>query len=246
MAASASASPVGVSDPSIRSGSHRFQILLGSLLGLLLLYPAAQAVVFGEVLIHAISALVLLAGVYSVAGHPAVRGGAAALAVLAVASDLAVMTGAGDAVLVASLAAEAAFELLIDIAVLRAVIVASRVDADILAGGLCAYLLTGMAFASVFSIVEVLAPGACSFPDPAPASPRWADFVFFSFTTLTTLGYGDVRPVSDLARSLTSTEAILGVFYMAILVSRLVSLYGDQPVAQSREVSAPTTSDSAR
>lgn len=55
------------------------------------------------------------------------------------------------------------------------------------------------------------------------------DFVYFSFTTLTTLGYGDITPVSSHARSATSLQAILGVLYMAILISRFVSIY----IAQS-------------
>lgn len=210
----------------------RFQLLLGCLLAMLLLYPAAEAVPFGDLLLHGIAALVLGAGVLSLPNHSLVRGSALSLAAISVAGDLAVLAGAGRVVLVVSLASEAIFELLIDAAVLRAVITARRVSVDTLAGGLCAYLLTGMAFASIFSIVEVLAPGSVAFPDPAPNPAEWTDFVFFSFTTLTTLGYGDIRPVSDVARSLTSAESILGVFYMAVLVSRLVSVYEAEPQAQ--------------
>ena len=57
----------------------------------------------------------------------------------------------------------------------------------------------------------------------------WSDFLFFSFTTLTTLGYGDITPGDALARSLAVMEAVVGVFYVAILVSRLVGLYGRKP-----------------
>ena len=227
------------SDGASQMARYRFQLLLGSLVALLLLYPAAEAIEYGELFLHGVASLVLLAGVYSVASNAAIRIGAASLAVVAIAGDLAVLAGAGEPVLVASLATEATFELLIDFAVLRSVIAARKVDADVLAGGLCAYLLTGMAFASVYSIVELLAPGSCAFPEPVPASPQWKDFVFFSFTTLTTLGYGDIRPVSDFARSLTSAESILGVFYMAILVSRLVSLYGDHQAGGPHDSFSP-------
>jgi uncharacterized membrane protein len=52
----------------------------------------------------------------------------------------------------------------------------------------------------------------------------WSDFIFYSFTTLTTLGYGDITPVSPAARSFAVLEAITGVFYAAVLVARLVGL----------------------
>ena len=219
---------------SSRLDTRRFQLLLACLFALLLLYPAAESLEDGDLFLHAVASMVLIAGVYAVAGRTRVFACAGVLAFLAIVGDAAVLMGAGRGVRLASLASEAAFQLLIDAAVLRAVITARRVDADTLSGGLCAYLLTGMAFASIYSIVETLAPGSCAFPDPGVVAggPRWTDFVFFSFTTLTTLGYGDIRPVSDLARSLTSTESILGVFYMAILVSRLVSLYEDRSVAE--------------
>ena len=216
----------------------RFRLLLTSLLSLLLVYPLANAIPFGERMLHGVAALVLVAGVFSVANHAAVLIAGTVLAVVAVLSDIAVLSGAGRGVLILSLASEALFELLIDAAVLIAVVSTRRVTTDTLAGGLCAYLLTGMAFASVYSIVEVLAPGSYAFPGPTPGGPAWTDFVFFSFTTLTTLGYGDIRPVSDLARSLTSLESILGVFYMAILVARLVSAYEDRSPARAEAESA--------
>ncbi len=75
--------------------------------------------------------------------------------------------------------------------------------------------------------------GSGSFYIDAALSPDgrldFSDFVYFSFTTLTTLGYGDITPVSSHARSATSLQAILGVLYIAMLISRFVSIY----IAQS-------------
>jgi voltage-gated potassium channel Kch len=53
--------------------------------------------------------------------------------------------------------------------------------------------------------------------------------IYFSFITLTTVGYGDIVPVSTVARMLTSTEAMTGTLFMAVLIARLVSLYSTQP-----------------
>jgi hypothetical protein len=54
---------------------------------------------------------------------------------------------------------------------------------------------------------------------------NWSDLMFFSFVTLTTLGYGDITPVTSAARSLAVIEAVFGVLYNAILIARLVGLY---------------------
>jgi hypothetical protein len=59
------------------------------------------------------------------------------------------------------------------------------------------------------------------------------DFVFFSFTTLTTLGYGDIIPVSAYARTATTLQAIIGVLYIAILISRFVGIYIAQHLAKN-------------
>jgi voltage-gated potassium channel Kch len=79
-----------------------------------------------------------------------------------------------------------------------------------------------------YELVGLMAPGAFSFADlGGPARP---DFAYFSFVTLTTVGYGDVTPVHPVARSLALVEALTGQLYPAILLARLVSLAtGSQP-----------------
>jgi voltage-gated potassium channel Kch len=57
--------------------------------------------------------------------------------------------------------------------------------------------------------------------------------IYFSFITLTTVGYGDIVPVTTVARMLTSTEAMTGTLFLAVLISRLVSLYSTQPPTDS-------------
>lgn len=68
--------------------------------------------------------------------------------------------------------------------------------------------------------------------DTSPGVSRdseWSQFPYFSLTTLTTLGYGDIRPVTTVARIWANLEAIAGLLYLTILVARLVSLYRNQP-----------------
>jgi hypothetical protein len=89
-------------------------------------------------------------------------------------------------------------------------------------GAVAAYLLLGVLWAHAYALTAMLRPGAFSGPvDPADG-PR--AFFYFSFVTLTTVGYGDVLPVHPAARSLANLEAVTGTLYLAILVARLVSL----------------------
>ena len=89
-------------------------------------------------------------------------------------------------------------------------------------GGVAAYLLIGVAWAHAYSLVALLRPGA--FSGAVSAADGARAFLYFSFVTLTTVGYGDVLPVHPAARSLAMLEAVTGPLYLAILLARLVSL----------------------
>jgi len=75
----------------------------------------------------------------------------------------------------------------------------------------------------LFASIEVLEPG--SFVAGAERLESWGDLAYYSLVTITTLGYGDIRPVSSLARSFASLEAVSGLFYMSVIVARFVGLY---------------------
>lgn len=101
-----------------------------------------------------------------------------------------------------------------------------RVDADMIFGAIGVYLVIGLFFAFAFALLEVLMPGSVSgvnelVGDNATAGPM----IYFSYVTLTTLGYGDVTPVTNLAMSMSYAEAIIGQLFLAILVARLVGLH---------------------
>jgi len=89
-------------------------------------------------------------------------------------------------------------------------------------GGIAAYLLLGVIWAQAFGLVELLRPGAFSGPVDVTGGPR--PWLYLSFMTLTTVGYGDILPVHPAARSLAMLEAVTGPLYVAILLARLVSL----------------------
>lgn len=101
---------------------------------------------------------------------------------------------------------------------------AKDVDLDILCGAISVYLLLGVTWGVCFRVIETLSPGSFALIDPDVAAD-WSQLLYFSLTSLTTLGYGDITPLSPVARIWSTLEAVTGVLYIAILVARLVSLY---------------------
>ena len=99
----------------------------------------------------------------------------------------------------------------------------SEVTAQSLYAAFSAYLLIGLMFSAFFGAISFLVSGPF-FADNQPANPQTLQY--FSFTTLTTLGYGDFTAAGSLGRSVAVLEALGGQIFLATLVARLVSLYG--------------------
>ena len=117
------------------------------------------------------------------------------------------------------------FLLLTTFNTLRKVAVGNDVSLNRIVGAVCVYLLLGVMWSIAYSVLEYLQPG--SFKGLTElATPAWnPDWIYFSFVTITTLGYGDITPLTQTARSLSFAEAIVGQFYIAVLVAGLVSAY---------------------
>ncbi|MCY9784476.1 potassium channel family protein [Nocardiopsis sp. EMB25] len=96
---------------------------------------------------------------------------------------------------------------------------------NVIVAAISAYLLIGGVFATWFSAVELLVPG--SFTDSAnPDEPMaWQSFVYFSYVTLATLGYGDIVAVAPWTRSLAALEAVTGTLFLTTVIARLVGMY---------------------
>lgn len=100
------------------------------------------------------------------------------------------------------------------------------VTTDTLAGAVSAYLLIGITFGLAYMLVAHLIPGAFRDTIDASRQVNSTELTFFSFMTLTTVGYGDIVPRDPHARSLAMVEAVIGVMYPAVLIGRLVGLHG--------------------
>ncbi len=107
-------------------------------------------------------------------------------------------------------------------------------------GALCAYVFIGLLFALVFSHLEYREPGSFYIANDLLAeqaseeSSQLNVFTYFSFVTMTTLGYGDVTPISEHARTLAWLEALLGQLYLAVMVAGFVAMHISESMRKNR------------
>jgi hypothetical protein len=111
--------------------------------------------------------------------------------------------------------------------ILRFIMRASRVNAEVVCAGISVYLLIAIMWAMIYKLLGDIDPKSFYFANVPNAEQTMtnANSFYFSFATISSVGYGDITPVSKVARMLSVVEAITGLFFMAVLISRLVSLY---------------------
>jgi hypothetical protein len=107
--------------------------------------------------------------------------------------------------------------------------IARNLTFDSILGAVCGYLFLGLAWAVLYSMIERFRPGSFDISPKLvtggdPARPLPHVLTYYSFVTLTTVGYGDISPVSPATRTLAWVEAVTGQFYLAVIVAGLVSV----------------------
>ena len=114
-----------------------------------------------------------------------------------------------------------------------------EVTEDLITGAVCAYLLIGLVWTFIFYFLEQARQGSFSL---VPNSPRdIGSFFYYSFATLSTVGYGDIVPLTSPARSLSVLEALTGQLYLAITIARLVTVHASRPRKRRDEEGRSTT-----
>ena len=209
-----------------RNDKTNFLYLLGALLFLLIAAPIAQDLGFEESPITRaiVYSVLLLTGVWSlrggrfyVAGFVFVFAGIA-LSALAASTD-------APALYYASTLAIFGFLVIAISHALKQVVFGTEMNVNRLVGAICVFLLLGIMWSFAYSLVEVALPGSFSGFSPGHDPRSDSSWLYFSFVTLTTLGYGDITPESAVARTLAFMQAVVGQFYIAVLVAGLVSAY---------------------
>ncbi len=122
---------------------------------------------------------------------------------------------------------------------LRDVMRSSSVGTITILGAVCVYLLFGLVGSDVYALILSLDPGALSVSDRLVEGAQGGRAtlsltLYYSFVTMTTLGFGDITPVSGAARAVTTVQAVMGQLYIAVIVARLVALQVSNADARRR------------
>lgn len=197
--------------------------LLAGLLVLLAVLPFVHTV-SGAALANLLSGFVVVTAVVAVGRSRTALGIAAVLAAPTLLFQIVGLATEDRGFLALSFVSGAALYLVAVAYLLRYVMRRDVLTLDKLYGAAATYLLLGVAWAYLYANLQHLQPGSFALGG-APAEPNLRDLIYFSFTALTTTGFGDITPVQPIARTLTMFEQLAGVLYVAILIARLAGSY---------------------
>ncbi len=205
---------------------HRFLLLFLFLLALLVLYPYFQSA-RSVYVFRVLGAGITLLSVYAVSFRRSLVLVAVVLAMPALFQRVAFIRLDGSVLSVLNMVLTFAFDVFVVVVIFRRVFANERPTSENIFGALCIYLMVGFSFAGIYAMVALVQPHAFYF-DPLTnlhLIPDRFDFIYYSFGTMTSLGAPGITPVSNQARSLSVIEAILGLLYLAVLISRLMGAY---------------------
>ena len=211
---------------------RRRAILLAALVVLVLAAPIAEVTSQAQFILIGATVGFLLACLQQVGVHSRLRLSSRLMVLLWLILNLPLPWFDGAWVQSAAAATLAALILCILWLAAQHLISADRIDAELLCGAFGAYLLLGVFWAETYKIIDFAAPAAFTKPDGGPPSP--SALFYFSFTTLTTTGYGDITAINPVVRIWSIFEAIIGTMYNATVIARLVSLYGSHVERRDR------------
>ncbi len=203
-------------------------LLLCSLVLLLVVSPLIEMTDWGGIIITAAYTCILMALVRLVWGHRSLQ-----IASLSLAACAAILLWVGESFppdtpwLLGELLYICLCTIVICVALTK-IVRSENVDRDVLIGAVAIYLLIGITWSLIYSLIHGIDQTA--FGDLIDSQKGyWNQFVYFSFTTLTTLGYGDIVALSPAARTLSMLQAVMGVMFEALIIARLVGLYRNPP-----------------
>ncbi len=217
---------------------YSFQHLLVWMLVYIVAGPFMQHLPYARIILSGFMSLVLLLAVYAVNGRDRLFKYIIVLLVLTlVLFWLEVLKIVTFPMLVSRLIMAVYISMLVYVFT-KYVYSAKRVDSRLVCAALCLYLLIGTLWGVIYNILELISPGsfkgALLSTSSAYADPL-QEFQYLSFVTLTTLGYGDILPQTQGAAALCQAEAIIGQFYMTVLVARLVGIQVSQKFVRGRD-----------
>lgn len=212
--------------------SPNFGVLLAALCLLIVVAPLAAAA-GASFLVEAIFNLLLIAGAYSVSWRGVQRWPFLAFTALTFVARWCALLFGGFELELASAASTVIWIGLVIAIVVSELFRRNEVTTNAIMGAIVTYLLIAIAFAYLYEILERIQPGSFSGIPEGVSSDQLGDaLIYFSLVSLTTLGYGDIVPVSGLARPVAALEGAVGTLYIAVMIARLVALHVTSGIKQ--------------
>lgn len=205
----------------------------GSLLITLILVMVLQPVVntsLGKYLLEIMFIAVLFSGLRAIEIKKGLLGFEFILLLVSLALNVAGAVTGNVELFFLGIAGRILFMILIALTILIDLFRSRKVSGDTLAGAVCVYLLIALTWGYFFLLIEAFVPGSFTFTQSQARMHLWLSreffpFFYFSMVTITTVGYGDMAPVTTVAQTFATLEAIIGQVYLTILVARLVGMY---------------------
>ncbi len=215
----------------VESNVHgKFSVLFGFLIGYLILYPYAQNTGLPYLAFRVFGVVIALIAVYAVSFRRRFLLYASVLAIPALVQRITLPRADAGIPSVIGIVFSFGFDVFIVVVIFRRVFIKQEATREAIFGALCIYLLVGYSFAGLYGMLATVQPHAF-YLDPAVnahAVPDRFDLIYYSFACLTCLGAAGITPASGPVRSISVIEAILGVLYLAILISRLLHAYNSR------------------
>ena len=207
---------------------HQYGVLLASELLFILVYPFFVGTSFRDGVMRGMAVVVFSAALYAVLGRGRITIIAFVLGIPAILIHAINVAGYLESLQTLSLILGLVFLIFMTSVFVWSIVSDPSVTTDTLAGAVSAYMLMGITFGIAYSLIDHLVPG--SFRDTLEPGKHLtqSEFTFFSFVTMTTVGYGDIVPWDAHARSVAMIEAVIGIMYPAVLISRLVGMQGNK------------------
>jgi len=207
---------------------HHYAALLIAELSFILIYPFFTGTSFRDTVMRGMAVFIFCAALYAVLGRGRITIIAFALGVPAILIHLINVIGYLEWLHTLSLILGLVFLVFMTSVFVWSIVSDPSVTTDTLAGAVSAYMLIGITFGVGYTLIDRLVPGAFRDTIEPGRHLSQSEFTFFSFVTLTTVGYGDIVPWDGHARSFAMIESVIGIMYPAVLIGRLVGLHGSK------------------
>jgi hypothetical protein len=207
---------------------RRHLLLLIAILLLFVVGPFVLTFRHGVLFLNVLGAAILVAGSYALSERKQLFRTAIVLSAVATVGACLPLTFPEHWAVVVSHSSTILLGGFFCVSILAYVLHSGRVTSDKIFAAICVYLLAGFVWTYAYALLEDVRPGSfadSTEPDRTDDVARVTQLRYFSFATLTTLGYGDILPRSSTARTMAVLEAVMGQIYLAVLVARLVGLH---------------------